>query len=105
MAASTPTNTIVERDALGFLLYAEQWSRQIAERVARDNGVNELTDRHWQVISSMRRAFVDRGSTPSLRMLSRVSGVPIRELYRLFPAGPSRLVAKIAGIPKLRACL
>jgi dissimilatory sulfite reductase related protein len=105
MAASTPTDTTVERDALGFLLNAEHWSRQIAERVARDNGITDLTDRHWQVIGSMRRAFVEHGSTPSLRMLSRVSGVPIRELYRLFPVGPSRLVAKVAGIPKLRACL
>ncbi len=105
MAASTPANTTAERDALGFLLHAELWSQQIAESIARDNGINDLTDRHWQVISSMRRAFVQRGSTPSLRMISRVSGVPIRELYRLFPIGPSRLVAKIAGIPKLRACL
>jgi len=105
MAASTPNNIIVERDALGFVLHAERWSQQIAERIACDNEINDLTDRHWQVISSMRRAFVQRGSTPSLRMLSRVSGVPIEELYRLFPIGPSRLVAKIAGIPKLRACL
>jgi dissimilatory sulfite reductase related protein len=105
MAALTPTNITVERDALGFLLHAEHWSRQIAESIARDNGINDLTDRHWQVISSMRSAFVQHGSTPSLRMLSRVADVPIEELFRLFPIGPSRLVAKIAGIPKLRACL
>ena len=105
LAASTPTNITVGRDALGFVLDAEHWNQQIAESIARDNGVNDLTDRHWQVISAMRRAFVQRGSTPSLRMLNRVSGVPIEELYRLFPIGPSRLVAKIAGIPKLRACL
>jgi TusE/DsrC/DsvC family sulfur relay protein len=105
MAASTPTNITAERDSLGFLLHAERWSQQVAESVAREHGIKDLTDRHWQVISSMRRAFVQRGSTPSLRMLTRVSGVPIDELYRLFPIGPSRLVAQIAGIPKLRACL
>jgi tRNA 2-thiouridine synthesizing protein E len=59
--------------------------------------------RHWQVIDAMRRAFLESGSTPWLP-LSRVSDVPIDELYRLFPRGPSRLVAKIAGIPNLRSC-
>ena len=53
----------------------------------------------------MRTAFVERGSLPWLHTISRVSGVSIQELYRLFPRGPSRLVAKIAGIPKLRACI
>ena len=105
MTASTSTEIPIDRDAQGFLLHAEQWSEQIAERLARENGITELTDRQWQVINAMRRNFVERGTSPWLRMLSKVSGVPIEELFRLFPRGPSRLVAKIAGIPKLRACI
>ena len=105
MTASTSTTIPVQRDAQGFLLHAEQWSEQIAEGLARESGIAELTDRHWQVIYAMRRNFVERGTQPWLRMLTKVSGVPIEELFRLFPRGPSRLVAKIAGIPKLRACI
>ena len=105
MSSSTFTTVPVERDGQGFLLRAEQWSEQIAQSIARDNGIEELTARQWQVIDAMRRAFLEYGSTPWLRMLSRVSDVPIDELYRLFPRGPSRLVAKIAGIPKLRSCI
>ena len=105
MATSTSTDIPLERDAQGFLLHAEQWSEQAAERIARENGIAGLTARQWHVVLAMRTAFVERGSLPWLHMLSGVSGVSIQELYRLFPSGPSRLVAKIAGIPKLRSCI
>ena len=58
-----------------------------------------------EAVEAVRTAFVEHGSLPWLHTISRVSGVSIQELYRLFPGGPSRLVAKIAGIPKLRACI
>jgi dissimilatory sulfite reductase related protein len=31
--------------------------------------------------------------------------VPIKELYQLFPKGPAKKAAKIAGIPKPRGCI
>lgn len=105
MTTSALTDVPLESDAQGFLLHAEQWSEQVAERIARENGIARLTARQWEVITAMRTAFLEHGSLPWLHMLSRVSGVSIQELYRLFPRGPSRLVAKIAGIPKLRACI
>ena len=105
MATSASIDVPLERDAQGFLLHAEQWSEQVAERLARENGIARLNARQWEVIIAMRTAFLERGSVPWLHMLSSVSGVSIQELYRLFPRGPSRLVAQIAGIPKLRACI
>ena len=105
MAAHTFPETPIERDAQGFLCRVEDWNPQIAERIAREIGIEHLSERHWQVVSSLRRAFLQRGTMPWLRMLSRVSGVSIQELYRLFPTGPSARVAKIAGIPKQRACI
>ena len=104
MIASTPTTVLLERDAQGYLANADEWDEQVALQIARENGIEELTPRHWQVITSMRAAF-DRGWQPWLRTIARVSGVPIRELYRLFPTGPSRLVAKIGGMPKRRVCI
>lgn len=38
-------------------------------------------------------------------MLGKASGVTVRELYQLFPEGPAKLAAKIAGIPKPRGCI
>ncbi len=105
MTTVTLAGSPVELDAEGFLAHAEQWNEQIAEEIARENGVPQLTDRHWQVIDFMRKAYLESGSAPSIRSLGKTSGVPIKELYELFPKGPAKLAAKIGGIPKPRGCI
>ena len=64
-----------------------------------------LTDRHWQVIRFMRSEYEAKGTGPTVRVLGKTSGVPVKELYQLFPKGPAKLAAKIAGIPKPRGCI
>jgi dissimilatory sulfite reductase related protein len=105
MTAVTLAGSSVEVDAEGFLLSAEEWNEQIAEEVARANGIEELSDRHWQVVNFMRKTYLETGSAPSIRSLGKTSGVPIKELYELFPKGPAKLAAKIGGIPKPRGCI
>ena len=95
----------VDVDAEGFMTDPEQWNDRIAEAIARDNGVPELTDRHWLVVRFMRERYLATGSAPSIRSLGKESGVPVKELYQLFPKGPAKLAAKIGGIPKPRGCI
>ena len=97
--------TSVETDAEGFLTDPQQWSERLAEQVALENGVPELTDRHWLVVNFMRERYLATGNAPSIRSLGKESGVPIKELYQLFPKGPAKLAAKIGGIPKPRGCI
>jgi TusE/DsrC/DsvC family sulfur relay protein len=92
-------------DAEGFLTDPTQWTEEIAEQIARENGITELTDRHWLVVRFMRERFLTTGAAPSIRSLGKESGVPIKELYQLFPKGPAKLAAKIGGIPKPRGCI
>ncbi len=105
MNTVTLAGATVEVDAEGFLVQPEQWNERMAEEIARANGIEALTDRHWQVISFMRNTYLQTGSAPSVRSLGKTSGVPIKELYELFPKGPSKLAAKIGGIPKPRGCI
>jgi len=42
---------------------------------------------------------------PAVRMLGKTSGVSIKDLYELFPKGPAKVAAKIAGIPEPRGCI
>jgi TusE/DsrC/DsvC family sulfur relay protein len=99
------TTAEVEVDAEGFLTDVEQWNMELAAQIARENGIPELTERHWQVIEFMRERFLKTGSAPSIRSLGKESGVPVKELYQLFPKGPAKLAAKIGGIPKPHGCI
>jgi dissimilatory sulfite reductase related protein len=105
MTTTTLLDITVERDAEGFFVHPEQWKEAMADEIARQSGIDELTDRHWQVINFMRRTYLEAGSAPSIRTLGKASGVPVKELYQLFPKGPAKLAARIAGIPKPRGCI
>jgi tRNA 2-thiouridine synthesizing protein E len=89
----------------GFVIDPNQWNEEVAVELARREGIDPLTDRHWEVIRFMRHEYETKGSGPSVRMLGKTSGVSIKELYQLFPKGPAKLAAKIAGIPKPRGCI
>jgi dissimilatory sulfite reductase related protein len=95
----------VDVDAEGFLTDPEQWNEQIAEAIAAAHGIPELTERHWLVVHFMRDRYLQTGNAPSIRSLGKESGVPVKELYQLFPKGPAKLAAKIGGIPKPKGCI
>jgi TusE/DsrC/DsvC family sulfur relay protein len=95
----------VSLDTEGFFTDPSQWTEAMAPEIAAAGGVAELTDRHWQVIKFMRHEYDDKGAAPNVRALAKSSGVPIKELYQLFPKGPAKLAAKIAGVPKPRGCI
>ena len=102
---ATIAGVAVEVDGEGFLQKPEQWNREVCAQIARDAGIAEMNDKHWQVVEFMRNRYLETGSAPSIRALGKESGVPIKELYQLFPKGPAKLAAKIGGIPKPRGCI
>ncbi|HVX41765.1 MAG TPA: TusE/DsrC/DsvC family sulfur relay protein [Gemmatimonadaceae bacterium] len=91
-------------DAEGFLQKPDEWTPVIGEEIARELGIT-LTDAHWKVVRFMRDRFLTTGNAPTIRSLGKESGVPIKELYQLFPKGPAKLAAKIGGIPKPHGCI
>ena len=105
MTTQTIAGVAVEVNEEGFLEQPDQWTREVGEAIAAENGVAEMTDRHWQVVDFMRNTFLEEGSAPSIRTLGKASGVPIKELYQLFPKAPAKIAAKIGGIPKPRGCI
>jgi tRNA 2-thiouridine synthesizing protein E len=105
MATMEVAGVSVERDPEGFLVEPAQWTREIGAEIAREEGIPELTERHWMVVEFMRERYLTTGMAPSIRSLGKESGVPIKELYQLFPKGPAKLAAKIGGIPKPRGCI
>jgi TusE/DsrC/DsvC family sulfur relay protein len=94
----------LEYDDDGYMVDANAWTPEIGEAIASVLEI-KLTDRHWDVINFARKEFAANGDAPSLRQISTSGGVPTRELYELFPGGPAKIAAKIAGLPKPTGCI
>lgn len=92
-------------DAEGFMTNPDQWTPEIAAVLAADEGIPVLSDRHWQVVNFARAEFKRTGQSPTLRAISKQSGVDTKELYALFPKGPAKKVARIAGLGKPKGCI
>ena len=81
----------------GFFVHPEQWTEEMAPELARREGIESLTEAHWKVIRFMRDEYAAKGTGPTVRVLGKTSGVSVKELYQLFPKGPAKVAAKIAG--------
>jgi TusE/DsrC/DsvC family sulfur relay protein len=105
MANATYASRTVALTDDGFFEDPSQWTEDMAPQIAKSLGIDELTERHWKVIRFMRTEFAAKGTGPTVRALGKTSGVSVKELYRLFPKGPAKIAAKIAGIPKPHGCI
>lgn len=105
MKTQTYAGHTVTLDDEGFMTDRQQWLPEVAEEIAREVGVWPLTAAHWQVLSFCREDAARTGQSPGLRRVSQLGGVPMKELYTLFPKGPGKLAARIAGLPKPKACV
>lgn len=97
--------TSVTVDGEGFFTDPSQWTEAMAPEIAAAEGIGLLTERHWQIVKFMRHEYEEKGAAPNVRALSKTSGVPIKELYQLFPRGPAKVAAKVAGVPKPHGCI
>ena len=103
-----PVATIAGRDVQvneeGFLTEYDEWNEEIAAQLAANIGI-DLTDAHWEVIRFLREDFSVQGETPTLRRVTGQSGVPTKELFKLFPKKPAKKMAYVAGVPKPAGCV
>ena len=88
----------------GYLTNHAQWNRDIAAALAQELGIS-LTDAHWRVLEFIDRDFKEKGVVPGMRRMNKVGGIPTKDLYALFPDGPIKKAAKIAGYPKPASCV
>ncbi|MCC6667946.1 MAG: TusE/DsrC/DsvC family sulfur relay protein [Polyangiaceae bacterium] len=105
MATKTYGGVAVEVDDEGFLKKAAEWTPEVAKAIAAEVGIPTLTEKHWKVLEFARTDTASQGQSPGPRRIVASAGVSMKELYELFPKGPGKLVARVAGVPKPKACL
>ena len=105
MPKRTIANSDIDVNEEGFMTDSSQWTEDIAEVLAKEEGIESLTEGHWKVIRFLRSDSSETGSTPTIRRIQKVGGIPTKELYQLFPGGPLKKASKIAGLTKPQSCV
>jgi TusE/DsrC/DsvC family sulfur relay protein len=100
-----PILTNLQLDNEGFMIDKSQWTKGIAEVIAQEEGIGSLTESHWKIIDFCRKTGEITGKAPTLRTITDGAGVTTKELFALFPKGPAKKVAKIAGLGKPEGCV
>jgi tRNA 2-thiouridine synthesizing protein E len=98
----------IETNATGFLVNQEDWSKELAEHMAKLEGIT-LTQKHWDLIDYLRDEFINNnGTQPNTRHIVKAMadkwGVDViqKDVYDLFPKDPSKQGGRIAGLPESR---
>jgi tRNA 2-thiouridine synthesizing protein E len=90
-------------DEQGYLL-EPNFDDEVVRTIAAAEGI-ELGDAHWTVVNYLRDEFREHGHTPNFRNMLKglaevMPGCDSKTLYDLFPVGPAKQGAKVAGLPQ-----
>ena len=91
---------ITELDERGYMTNPSTWTPDVAESLAHEQDMEELTDDQWKVLVYMRQYYLEFGIVPPVRKLSRETGFTLRQMKKMFPQGLAQGACKIAGIPR-----
>jgi TusE/DsrC/DsvC family sulfur relay protein len=103
-------NILVSRDSEGYLINPEDWNEDIANELAREEGI-ELSEGYWPVLNYIRDYYTEHCITPDVRhvvkYLASEQGYDKKEakkiIFELFPYGYVKQACKIAGMKRPRA--
>jgi len=98
-------NKVFEVDGDGFLSNPEIWNEDVARLIAKFDGIEEMSEKHWAIVNIIRKNYEEKGMAPMIRTICKETGVRLREIYELFPLGPARGACRVAGLPKPDGCV
>ncbi len=105
MATRDIAGKTVQVNDEGFMTNPAEWTKEIAVELAKEEGIGELTPAHWKIVDFCRLSAKDSGKAPTLRAITNGAGVSTKDLFQLFPKGPAKKVARIAGLGKPEGCV
>jgi dissimilatory sulfite reductase related protein len=91
-------------DEEGFLVHPEAWDERVAEILALQDGLAELTEVHRLVIRFLRQYYLTNGKAPLNSELRKGVGLTLSRIEACFPKGIRRGARRIAGLPNPKSC-
>ena len=104
MTTTTIEGHTLHIDPEGFLTDLGEWDEEVAAALARQIGITLGPD-HWKVLGYLREEYGRSGESATLRRVSKGLGMPVQDLFALFPGKPAKKMAYVAGLPKPRGCV
>ncbi len=104
MATTTIAGREYDVNEEGFLTDPAVWTEELGTELAALIGIT-LTDAHWKPIRFLREDYAVMGETATLRRVSTQAGIPVKELFALFPGKPAKKMSYVAGLPKPQGCV
>ena len=92
-------------DEDGFIQDFNAWSKNWVQYVKNQEGIDELSEEHWNVINILQDYYKKNGIAPMVRVLSKLTKFKLKHIYELFPSGPGKGACKMAGLPKPTGCV
>jgi dissimilatory sulfite reductase related protein len=92
-------------DEDGFIDDFKNWDEGWMKYVKTQEGIEELTAEHKEVINVLQDYYRKNGIAPMVRILSKVTKFKLKYIYELFPSGPGKGACKMAGLPKPTGCV
>ncbi|ANT63850.1 MULTISPECIES: TusE/DsrC/DsvC family sulfur relay protein [Prosthecochloris] len=101
-----------ETDENGYLVNLEDWSEDVALKLAEGEEV-EMGEGEWELVNFLRNYYEEFQIAPAVKVLTKAiakeRGMDKKEaseyLYGMFPKGPALQACKIAGLPKPTGCV
>ncbi|MEE4113954.1 MAG: TusE/DsrC/DsvC family sulfur relay protein [Desulfobacteraceae bacterium] len=91
-------------DDEGFFEHFEEWSQEIFEALARECGIEQITDRHRQVVRFLREFYAYNARAPLNSEFRKGTAMSLLDLEGLFPDGLKRGARRLAGLPNPKTC-
>jgi len=90
----------------GFLMNPAEWNEEVALALAKaEEGLDRLTQEHWDVIRYIRGYYLEKNLAPMVRKVCKNTGFSLKHIFELFPSGPAKGACKLAGLPKPDGCV
>ncbi len=86
----------VSFDPEGFMTDPNEWSEEIAVVLGEGRGYRRTDRPPLGRHQFVRDEFDSTGKPPTLRTITKKSGVPTKEVYELFPKGPAKKVSRVS---------